>query len=215
MSKSSTSFARAPARFKPQPRVLILCEDTKSSLDYLVDAAHHFRSYAQVRIAHCGKTDPEGIVDEAVNKRGNFDKIFCVIDRDNHETFDAAVDRPQSFHPDIELVPSYPCYEFWLLLHFRFTRGPVNSVGTQSAGARMASELRAQPTMDKDDKGSTSSIFKQLFDRLPVARSNAARALAAAFTDAEMNPSTRMHLLIDEMERLGSPILLDGAGSAV
>ena len=183
----------------------MLCEDSKSALKYLQDAARHFRSHAVVKIAHCGRTDPIGIVEEAISLRRNFEITFCVIDRDSHESFDAALLRAAEFGGSIKVLPSYPCYEYWLVLHFRFTRAPVASVGAQSAGNRMAAALRLEAGMADYEKGSSHSAFDRLLDRLPIAMVNAARALDAAIEEQEMNPSTKLHLLISEFERLGVP----------
>lgn len=185
----------------------MLCEDTKSALNYLQDAARRFRSHAVVKIAHCGRTDPIGIVEEAIASRRNFDMTFCVIDRDSHESFDNALLRAAEFGDSITVLPSYPCYEYWLLLHYRFTRAPVASVGAQSAGTRMAAALRAEDGMAAYEKGSSNSIFDRLLDRLPIATVNAVRALDAATAEQEMNPSTKLHLLILEFQRLGVPTL--------
>jgi hypothetical protein len=88
VARKASSFGRPGARFKPQPQVLILCEDSKSCLDYLADAARHFRAF--VDIAHCGRTDPIGIVNEGITKLRQYDEVYCAIDRDSHESFSAA-----------------------------------------------------------------------------------------------------------------------------
>lgn len=207
MAKSSKSFSRSGARFKPQPRVLLLCEDTKSALSYLQDAARHFRSHAVVKVAHCGRTDPIGIVEEAIGSRHNFEVTYCVIDRDSHESFDQALLRAREFGESIKVVPSYPCYELWLLLHFRFTRAPIAAVGAQSSGARMQAVLRSEVGMDDYEKGSSRSVFDDILNLLPVARDNAARALRAAHAEQEMNPSTELHMLIAVLEKLGLPTM--------
>ncbi len=212
MAKSSESFRRRGARFKPQPRVLVLCEDSKSALRYLQDAARHFRSHAVVKVAHCGRTDPIGIVEEAISSVHNFEVTYCVIDRDSHESFDQALLRARGFDGSIKVVPSYPCYEFWLLLHFRFTRAPIAAVGAQSSGARMVAVLRSEEGMDDYEKGSTKSIFDHLLDLLPVAKDNAARVLVAALVEQEMNPSTELHALIEVFERLGLPTVAVAPG---
>ncbi|TAG34027.1 MAG: RloB domain-containing protein [Polaromonas sp.] len=82
MARSASRFDRKKPSFRQQARVLVICEDTKSSLIYLQDAARYFRSYAQVEIAHCGKNDPLNIVKEAIERRRNCDKVYCAIDRD-------------------------------------------------------------------------------------------------------------------------------------
>jgi hypothetical protein len=210
VGKSSDFFGRAAAKFKPQPRVLVLCEDSKSALNYLVEASRRFRSHTLVKVAHVGRTDPLGIVEEAISNpnRKKFDKVYCVIDRDAHPSFDTAIKRAKQHKDFVQIVPSYPCYEFWLFLHFKFTRAPINAAGNQSAGARMTKKLRAQPGMASYEKGSVTFLFDQLFDRLPGAKKNAVRARKAAIEDQEMNPSTDMDLLIDELERLGTPLLV-------
>lgn len=93
MARPLSRFNRKEPRLKPQARVLVICEDSKSSRLYLQAAAHHFRAYAEVEIAHCGKNDPKGIVEEAVKRQKNFDHIYCAIDRDSDPKFDAALNQ--------------------------------------------------------------------------------------------------------------------------
>ena len=115
----SSPFERKKPSLKQQPLVLVICEDTKSSLQYLKDAAHHFRAYAEVDIVHCGKNDPLNIVKEAIERQRSFDQVYCAIDRDTHETFDEALVLAKLHKKKISIIASYPCYEFWLLLHFQ------------------------------------------------------------------------------------------------
>ena len=77
MARKTSSFARGRAKFKPQPRVLILCEDKKSCRTYLSEGAQHFRCHADVEIAHVGKTDPRNIVAEAKTRHSDYDLVFC------------------------------------------------------------------------------------------------------------------------------------------
>lgn len=73
MARTLSAFERKKPSLKQQPRVLVLCEDTKSSRDYLADAARHFRAHAEVDIVHCGKNDPLSIVNEAIKRQRLFD----------------------------------------------------------------------------------------------------------------------------------------------
>lgn len=203
MTKSADSFKREKSRFKPQPRVLIICEDVKSARNYLEDAVRYFRAHAEVAVIHCGRTDPLGIVEEAIRRQKDFDTVFCVIDRDSHGSFQAALERAQQANK-VEVIPSYPCYEFWLFLHFQYSRAGVVTAGDVSAGARMLAILREQDGFAKYEKGAKESIFNFLLGRLDTARANAARALAEALQDDEMNPSTKMHILLDAIEKLGT-----------
>ena len=205
MAKSSSSFAREKGRFKTQRRVLVLCEDSKSCLTYLEDAARFFRSFAVVEVAHCGRTDPKGIVEEAIRRRGSFEDVYCVIDEDAHESFGAALKAAANAKPPIDVVASYPCYEFWLLLHFRRTRSPCRSAGKHSAGARMVKLLGAEMGMAHYNKGTSERLFESLLGRLPDARARSAAVLQEALQDGAMNPSTSIHTLIEVFERLGNP----------
>jgi hypothetical protein len=211
VARKTSSFRRPVARYKPQPRVLILCEDSKSCLDYLADAARHFRASAEVEIAHCGRTDPIGIVNEAITRLRQYDEVYCAIDRDNHESFSVAEAAAQEFA--IRLIASFPCYEFWLLLHFRSTRAPHQSVGALSAGDRMVRTLRNEQGMQDYAKGAATGLFESLRTRLPAARTRAAATLAAALAEGEMNPSTRIHELIALFEKLGTVIAISDPDS--
>lgn len=204
MGRSSNSFSRPKPRFKPQPTVLIICEDTKSGKRYLEDAARHFRVDVKVEVTHAGKTDPRGIVDYAIERRKRYDTIYCVIDRDTHETFDAAVKSAERY-PNIELFVSYPCFEFWLFLHFKYSRKTYKKAGKLSPGDRMLHALKKCHGMDRYDKGADISFFDLLHDKLPTARKHAARVMTEAIEVGSLDPSTRLHHLLDAFEILQEP----------
>lgn len=201
MTRGSNSFKRKGARFKPQPRVLVLCEDTKSSKTYLEDASTHFRSYAVVEFAHCGHTDPLGIVKRAVARQRDFEMVYCVVDRDSHHNFDEAVKLADT-EPKIELITSYPCFEFWLLLHFAYSRAPYAPAGKVSAADRVVKDLQTKPGMEAYDKGQIKGLFEILRPRLSDAKAHAVRTLIEAEQDTEFNPSSRLHILLDSLEAL-------------
>jgi hypothetical protein len=53
------------------------------------------------------------------------------------------------------------------------------------------------------NKGTSTRIFKQLLHLLPTAKSNAVWALQCASDEDAMNPSTKLHLVLDHFEQLG------------
>ena len=202
MARSPNSFHRTPSRYRPQPTVLVICEDSKSGKRYLEAASRHFRCIVQVRITHCGKTDPKGIVYEAISSQRKFERVFCVIDRDNHTNFSEALDLAKTA-PNVTIIASYPCFEYWLLLHFSCCRKPYASTGSHSAADLLIRDLRACSGMEGYAKGSEQDIFLFLLgDKLSFARATAKRILAEAVDDGEMNPSTSLHQLIDYLEKL-------------
>lgn len=201
MPRTASSFARKESRLKAQARVLILCEDKKSSRQYLEDAARYFRAYADIKFAHCGKTDPKGIVQEAVKQKYKYDEVYCAIDRDSHENFNDAI--RLAGEKSIDVVVSYPCYEFWLLLHFRRTRKPYAATNRNSPCDSVINDLRKEDGMARYAKGDARDLFRSLIDKLDTARKHAKETLSAAIREAEDNPSTRIHELIDKFESWG------------
>jgi len=204
MGRSVNSFARGPSRYRPQPTVLVLCEDSKSSKNYLEDAKLHFRCHVDVKIAHCGNTDPIGIVREAIHQLKSFDLVFCVIDRDTHESFDEAIALAKTA-PKVTIISSYPCFEFWYFLHFGYNRKPFAAAGNKSAGDHVVIALQACEGMSKYAKGGEKSVFGMLLPRLDNARQVAPRVLDHALREGNLNPSTQVHILIDCFEQLGAP----------
>lgn len=206
------SFARNAPIYKTQPRVLVICEDTKSCKDYLQEAAVHFR-FDPKNIIHCGKNDPLNIVNHAVEKMHAFDSIYCAIDRDTHETFDEAV-RLAEQHSKITIMASYPCYEFWLFLHFRHSRKPQIRRGNLSAGDCMVKDLCNIAEMAGYSKSGSKGLFQKLLPRLEDAKKRARLVLHTALQEDEPNPSTRLHDLIDAFDALGKPQRVDASGAA-
>jgi hypothetical protein len=185
--------------------VLVLCEDLKSGKIYLEDAAVHFRTNARIEIAYCGVTHPLGIVEEAIRRQRDFDNVFCVIDRDAHESFDAAL-LTVGAHKKIRVIPSYPCFEFWLLLHYGYTRKPFHRTGTSSPAEALSQYLKTKEGMGNYHKSGAKGYFTFfLGQRFDQARRLSPRVLQDAIESKEMNPSTEIHLLLDVFEQLSNP----------
>lgn len=209
MARTAKSFSRSGARFKEEPRILILCEDSRSSKNYLQDAAVHFRASAEVDIAHCGVTHPSGIVREGVKRSRKYDHVYCVIDRDTHQCFNLALQMARD-SVNVTVIPSYPCFEFWLVLHFEHCRRPFRGTQRLSAGEEAVAKLREYAGMENYAKGSRTSLFNQLLgEPLEKARRLSPRILIEAEREGELNPSTCIHLLFELFERLSKPQEID------
>lgn len=201
-------FERRGPRFQPQSTALVICEDSKSSKNYLDDIKIHFRAQLHVTVTHCGKTDPHGIVSEAIRRSRHFNRVFCVIDRDEHPSFDQAM-LVAAQKPKVTAIASYPCFEYWLLLHFCYSRKPYSRAGGKSPADCLIDDLQKMPGMANYGKGDKASPFTYLtLDQLNTAREHAIRALAEAIQVGDLNPSTRIHELIAFIERLSAPIPL-------
>lgn len=196
------------ARRRPQresyDRVLIVCEGKKTEPSYFGDLLAHYRlSMANIEIVGSG-ADPGTVVKQAKKRRlqeirngEKYDRVFCVFDRDEHETFKTACHEATA--SGITPIRSWPCFEFWLVLHFRYSRQPYAKSGGRSAAQNCVEDLRQHlPRYSKGIRG----VFGSLEDFLVQAKDNAALALTDAKNTEELNPATEIHLLVEYLQSL-------------
>lgn len=205
MTRDAGSFKRGGPRLR-QAVALVICEDARSSREYLIDAKAHFRAVAEIEVIHSGHTDPLGIVRTAISRSKKYDTVLCVIDRDTHDQRNfGQAQREAAASGKVQVFTSYPCCEYWLLLHFQYVRAPYQQQGKRSPADCALRHLREQPEMADYAKGSVKGLFDKLLPRLAAACRHAERSMADAEADAEKNPSTSMHQVIASFKRLGKP----------
>lgn len=205
MGRETKSFSRGDAKFKQEKNILVLCEDSKSGKEYLEQAAAYFRANLVVEIAHPDCTHPSGIVESAIEQQNKYDEVYCAIDRDSHLCFDRALQMAAA-HKKITIIKSYPCFEFWILIHFLNTTKPYEKKGKLSPGACVVRDIRKKTPLAEYDKGKKNSYFKDLIGApFQTARNNSPKILRQAIQNGDLNPSTEVHLLIDRFEALSSP----------
>ena len=129
--------ARARARKKPKrpayDRILIVTEGAKTEPLYFEDIRKQKRiSSAHIEVIHSALgTQPRQVVDSAVEKFKEskaFERVYAVFDRDDHLTYADALARARQLDKTLKndermavrffAVPTVPCFELWLLLHF-------------------------------------------------------------------------------------------------
>lgn len=166
------------------PRVLILCEGTKTEVFYFraLKTDRHLTSIV-VRPARVGQSGPRGLWERArdeLRKDPGWDAIYCVLDHDGRDTEIDNLQRrltalgERRGAPRIEMILSDPCFEYWLLLHFEFTDRPFIAAGKgRTACDEVIQRLgRHLPDYEKNDPG----IFERCGGRVDAALHNAARA---------------------------------------
>lgn len=58
-------------------------------------------------------------------KNNDYDYVFCVFDKDRHDKYQETLDALQTkAFQKYKAANSVPCFEFWLLLHHKFTTAP-------------------------------------------------------------------------------------------
>ena len=197
---------RRRATKDPYDVILIVCEGAKTEPNYFDELKKVFRlSNANVRI--CGRgADPLSVVDFAIEtfrREPEFDRVYCVFDRDRHTTYNAALDRVRRTRlgkgNKIFAIPSVPCFEFWLLLHFTYTTRPFDAPVGDSICSKVIEELKNHlPAYQKGQQ----DIFYKIQDKLDNAITNARCVEQFHQTSGTDNPSTLVYSLVEYLRDL-------------
>ena len=197
---------RGPQR-EPYDRVLIVCEGTKTEPDYFREIVEAYRlSSANVVVASGRGSDPESVVTTAVERYEgdpDYDGVYVVVDRDAHVGFASAEDRmrnaPGGLRDVAHLVPSTPCFEYWLLLHFEETAKPYAKTGRRSPCANVIRDLEAHLPSYSKGGGRT---FADTREHVEEAKARAARRLIEAERAGTENPTTYVHVVVERLQTL-------------
>lgn len=147
--QAARDLKRREAVRRPYDRLLIVCEGEKTEPNYLLEIQHAYRlATAHVKVLHSQfGTTPQQVLDYALTvfKEGDrargicareFDRIVVVFDRDQHQTYHAALAKAEAQRGKlrndngaampVDVVASVPCFELWLLLHFEDVHAPLH-----------------------------------------------------------------------------------------
>lgn len=214
---SKSSLKRGKQVREEYELIAIVCEGTKTEPFYYDDVKKVERlPSANIFVTgDCG-SDPLSVVKHGINLYEKsvaeknpstlYDIVFCAIDRDAHQTFNAALDCAAQYNRNknkaiIFPIKSYPSFEIWYLFHFLYTRQVFVKIPTKSAGQRCKEVLNIEwkKVFKEDYEKFHADIYKKLKSKNLVVEGikNATLALADAKKTSEMNPSTEAHLLLE------------------
>lgn len=195
-------------------RFLIVCEGTKTEPYYLKEITDDLGIKPQVvKVAPNDGASPDRVVAHALKLYeedaicgDSFDRVYCVFDRDKHDTFDAAVQKTKELKEaknpkPFEAITSVPCFEYWLLLHFGLTDQPFRAAGKKSVCDRLMSVLRTKPGFKKYDKGQ-HGIYGLLKDKTSIAVKGAKQVRRNATKTGQDDPSTQIDILVEALQLL-------------
>ncbi len=204
-AKSRQQQRRRPPKYEPRDRILIVCEGEKTEKLYFEDARQSLgihRGQAVVEVKSGEGSNPKNIVETAkklktkAEQEGNaFSSVYCVFDRDEHAHYQSSIERAEKLK--IVSIKSIPCFEYWVLLHFRDHGAPYMRTGTRTPCECVYRDVKAEWS---DYTKGRKRLFTDLQERLPDAKSRAVRRLSSARQDGCDNPSTEMHLLLNALE---------------
>lgn len=207
-AKSVKQLARKKSKRAPYDKVLIVCEGTKTEPYYFTDARNHHKiNTLNIIIEGTGK-DPLTLVQRAKQlyqeqeRLGDpYDRVYCVFDKDEHTTYQQAIDLIKKATPKAKwfVVTSVPCFEYWLLLHFNYTTQPYYPVTGLSASKAVVNELKKY--IPNYEKGA-SDIYSLLIDQVEIAINHAQGAGKDVARNATDNPSTLVHKLVEYIRTL-------------
>lgn len=112
-------------------RVLIACEDTKSSKLYFSKMIKDYGLRGKVVFAKHIGTNPMKVLEAIKNhltEDSNFDEKWIVIDKDSYSRaeFNGAIDSAKAL--GINVAYANEAYELWILLHFENQRAFIDRV---------------------------------------------------------------------------------------
>lgn len=197
------SVKRRSSHRSPRARVLVVCEGASTEPLYFNAIRDRIRLNTLVVKATNG-VDPRTLVnmaskeDRREKRNGErFDAVYCVFDRDSHPQFQDA--SKTALDRGFKLARSWPCFEFWLLLHFGYVRRAYERTGSASRCDACIRDLRKHlPNYSKRGK----TTFDDLWHLLDEAIANGYKAAADAEATGEPNPSTEVHELVVFLRKL-------------
>lgn len=182
-------------------KILIVCEGKKTEKFYFESLIRYERlSSTQISIISGKHPAPTFVVNTAIEKMQKtdrpFSKVYCVIDRDEHGDF---IDAQQlAKKNDIELIVSYPSFEYWYVCHFKFYRTYL----TKSKDCEELLKKIWKDVFQQEYKKNLDDVYKQLEPQLETAIKNAQKALEQAQQEQEFNPSTQVHELVEYLRNI-------------
>jgi activator of HSP90 ATPase len=149
IKRSHKDLKRSRATRTPRDRVLIVSEGKETEPSYFTDIRRELRlSTTQIAVMSCRggtQSTPIQVVDYAKRlledgdtqkhiQKQAFEQVYAVFDRDDHESYFNALRQAESLNRELrkehkqlvtfKAIPSVPCFELWLLLHFEEVLAP-------------------------------------------------------------------------------------------
>ncbi len=214
-AKKAKDLERKLSERQQQSRILIVCEDSKSSAYYFQDMAEAFGLKAvDVRGKECGSA-PSSVLEYAEQeyneelKSDPYDRVYCVFDRDQNKSFSPTIKKISILKTSGKpffAITSTPCFEIWLLLHFGYCARSYMPVGKRSSCTQALSELRQNPNLAGYEKGAKGIYTMFSGQEMLDAIKHAKRLMQENQRTGSDNPSTNIYELVEYLISQTSPL---------
>ena len=204
--RSARTYRRQEEIREPYDVVLIVCEGKKTEPEYFEGLKRAYRlSGANIKVVPGDGNDPVSIVKHALAeyRKGGYDRVFCVFDRDGHANYQQALDLvgnlPLGRKGKLVAINSVPCFEIWVLLHFDYSTAPFVVSGGRSACDNVIAAIRRHmPGYRKALEG----LFEQLQPHVENALIHGPRLAQHNRDTGSDNPATKVHELVKYLREL-------------
>ncbi len=201
MKRPDRGAARRETGRRDHRRVIrVLTEGAVTEVAYLVQWARR-SSNTHLDFAESGMA-PLSLVQRArehqranqrrgSRQRGDFDEIWCIFDVDQHPNLNQAI--TEARQSGIRVALSNPCFELWLILHYRDQTAAIDR--------RQVQRLAADRGIT-DSKRLNPGAIDTLVARYPDAKIRAEALRERHLADGSgpnANPSTNVWELIDRL----------------
>lgn len=208
-ARQAAKLARKQGKRPAYDRILIVCEGSKTEPLYLDDIRQKLRiPTADIEVIHSTNgTEPRQVVDSAEQvflASRNFDLVVAVFDKDDHKTYHDALLRAAKLDQTLKnsdrklvgfkAVPSVPCFELWILLHFQ----DVHAFWHRDDVIAAVSSAGRLPGYRKGSTG----IYAKTEDRIPEATARAEYLRTKFNPTTGADPYTDMDWLVGKLRSL-------------
>jgi len=219
-AKKQQDSVRRNANRQPYDNVLIVCEGEKTEPYYFEDMRVCLElDSANIKVDGSSGSSPRSIVayakvlfDNERVRSGNYDCVFCVFDRDQHETFYEALSTIDSINTQLKqeayskknvfmAIRSIPAFEYWFLLHFTPSTKPYKPLENKSVGDQVIDDLKGyMPDYKKRQEG----LYRYFNEKnlISAAKAHSERIFKNSKKTGDVNPSSNVHELVEYLESL-------------
>ena len=146
-------------------------------------------------------------IENAINRNSPYDHVFCVFDMDVETGLKNACQEILDTCNDMEnkkdvLALSYPCFEYWVLLHFEYKR-PVFTKKSPCVDCTDKLKKRIKNEKNLPNYKKNYNGFGMFMDKLEIAIKNSKKSCREASNDITGNPtSTEVYKVLECLKEL-------------
>jgi len=193
--KRTHSLKRIKDNLETNKAYLVLTEDSHSSKLYVDGLIRYLGHNIRRFELRCPGSSPKNIREAAQKELKNFDEIFCIFDRDSHDSkgghYTALMNWART-QDNVLAINSVPCFEYWIYLHFKYSDRPLS---TSDATIKLLS---------KELKGYEKGLlnFSSFKDKLDTAVAHSKKSIARSENDGSDDPTTKMGEFVEHLKGL-------------